>query len=115
MGGLGGLWFFGFFLLSESALGIPEYIDIEAWTGFLEMRKLKGSRAPLTEYAKKLILRKLEEFHRQGYDVNDILETTVERGWTSVYITNETRRRQMTPVDKANQAKVMALVAKVGK
>jgi hypothetical protein len=96
-------------------LGIPEYIDIEAWDGFCEMRKMKGSRAPFTPLAKKLILRKLEDFYRQGYEVNTILETSIVNGWTDVYLRHDTPRRQMTPVDKANQAKVMALVAKVGK
>jgi hypothetical protein len=36
-------------------------------------------------------------------------------GWTDVYLRHDTPRRQMNQQDKANQAKVMALVAKVGK
>ena len=94
---------------------IPEYIDQEAWTGFCEMRKLKGSRAPFTEYAKKLVLRKLDEFYRQGYDVNSILETAVERGWSGVFICGDTPRRELTAADKANVAKVASLVSRIGK
>lgn len=94
---------------------LPDYIDPEAWGGFCEMRKLKGSRAPFTEYAKKLILRKLEDFYRQGYDPNHILETAVERGWSGVFLTNDTPRRQLKPEEKANQAKVLSMVGKAVK
>jgi hypothetical protein len=115
VGGLGGLWFFGFFLLSEAALGIPDYIDPEAWYGFVDMRKRMGKSAPWTELAEKLALRNLEEFYRQGYDVNAILEYTILGGYRGLFVNHNTPRRQLNQQDKANQAKVMALVAKVGK
>jgi hypothetical protein len=94
---------------------VPEYIDIDAWTGYVEMRRSMGKSAPFTDKAKELTLRKLEDFYRQGYDVNHVLETAIERSWRGVFLTNDTPRRQMNQQDKANQAKVMALVAKVGK
>jgi hypothetical protein len=47
--------------------------------------------------------------------VNAILEYTILGGYRGLFVNHNTPRRQMTPVDKANQAKVMALVAKVGK
>jgi hypothetical protein len=94
---------------------VPEYVDVEAWEGFCEMRRAMGSKAPFTEYAKKLTLRKLEEFHRQGYDVNHILESAVERGWRGVFLTNDTPRRQLTQGEKQNVQKIASLVARIGK
>jgi hypothetical protein len=94
---------------------LPDYIDSEAWEGFCEMRRAMGSKAPFTEYAKKLTLRKLEDFHRQGYDVNHILESAVERGWRGVFLTNDTPRRQLTQGEKQNVQKIASLVARIGK
>lgn len=94
---------------------VPEYVDVEAWDEFKRMRRMKGSRAPFTPYAEKLTLRKLEEFYRQGYDVNHILETSIERGWSGVFLTNDTPRRTLKPGEKQNVAKVMQMISKVGK
>lgn len=94
---------------------LPDYVDVEAWDGFCEMRKAMGSKAPFTEYAKKITLRKLEDFHRQGYDVNHILESAVERGWRGVFLTNDTPRRQQTQQERQNVAKVANLIGRIGK
>jgi hypothetical protein len=94
---------------------LPDYIDSEAWDGFCEMRKAMGSKAPFTEYAKKLTLRKLEDFHRQGYDVNHILETAVERGWRSVFLTADTPRRQLSTQEKQKVATIHQMVGRIGK
>jgi hypothetical protein len=94
---------------------LPDYIDPEAWGGYCETRKAMGQRAPFTEYAKKLTLRKLEEFHRQGYDVNHILESAVERGWRGVFLTNDTPRRTLTQGEKQNVQKIAQLVGRIGK
>jgi hypothetical protein len=94
---------------------LPEYIDAEAWDGFVEMRKLMGNRAPFTKMAEKLTLRKLEDFYRQGYDVNHILETSIEKGYRGVFLGADTPRRPLKPEEKANVAKVLQMIAKVGK
>lgn len=64
---------------------LPEYIDPEAFQGFVDMRRAKGKRAPFTERAKTLVLNKLAEFHKQGLDVNACLDQATEAGWSSVY------------------------------
>jgi hypothetical protein len=94
---------------------IPDYIDPEAWVAFKEMRKLMGKHAPFTEYAEKLTLRKLEDFYRQGYDVNHILENSIEKGYRGVFLTNDTPRRELTAVDKSNQARVVQMLKGIGK
>ena len=94
---------------------IPEYIDPEAWNAYCDMRRMMGKQAPFTEHAEKLTLRKLEDFYRQGYDPNHVLETSIERSWRGVFLTNDTPRRQLTQTDRANVARVESMLKVVGK
>lgn len=73
-----------------------EFID--AWTGFEEMRK--KIRKPLTDRAKKLILKKLEKM-APGNEAKQaaILDQSVERGWQGVF---------ELPEDKSKQFRVKA-------
>lgn len=72
---------------------VPGFIKPETWAAFVELRRLKGSRAPLTEFAAKRIIGRLIEFDAQGYDADDVLATSVERGWCGVFLTAETPKR----------------------
>jgi hypothetical protein len=57
---------------------------MEAWTGFLEMRK--EIKKPATEYAQKLLLRKLRNYSAE--DINDaiaILEQSVTSSWQDIF------------------------------
>lgn len=96
-------------------MSIPEYIDLDAWNGYVEMRRSMGKSAPFTEKAKELTLRKLEDFHRQGYDVNHVLETAIERSWRGVFLTNDTPHRSLKTEEKQNVALIRSMVNKVGR
>lgn len=62
-------------------------LDREVWQGFVELRKKKGQKAPLTAYGARLILRKLDRLQADGYDPNACLEQSIERGWSGVFET----------------------------
>jgi hypothetical protein len=64
---------------------LPAYIDSETWEAFWEMRKKMGTRAPITDFAKKLILKELMKFHAEGYDANNSLEQSIMKGWRGVF------------------------------
>lgn len=64
---------------------LPDGIDPELWAAFVEMRKQMGKRAPFTQYAQHLVLKKLENFRDWGYDPNDSLRESIERGWRGVF------------------------------
>jgi hypothetical protein len=64
---------------------LPVYIDSELWDEFWLMRKKMGSRAPITDFAKKLILKELMKFHAEGYDANNSLEQSIMKGWRGVF------------------------------
>ena len=72
---------------------IPGFIRPETWEAFCEVRRIKGTRAPLTLFAAQRIIAKLVEFDRQGYDADEILATSAERGWTGVFLLPDTPRR----------------------
>jgi uncharacterized protein YdaU (DUF1376 family) len=66
-------------------IDLPEWIDSEAWQGFLDHRK--GLRKPLnTPRAITLLINKLTEYKEQGHNPNALLDLAVERGWQSVYV-----------------------------
>lgn len=58
----------------------------EGWLAYLELRKAKNARAPFTPTAKRRILLKLAHWQSQGIDVQAILFTSVENGWTGVFL-----------------------------
>jgi len=64
---------------------LPAYIDNELWDAFWEMRKKMGNRAPVTDFAKKLIVIELMKFHSEGYDANDSLKQAIMKGWRGVH------------------------------
>lgn len=64
---------------------LPAYIDRDTWDAFWEMRKKMGTRAPITDFGKKLILKELMKFHSEGYDANNSLEQSIMKGWRGVF------------------------------
>lgn len=65
------------------SLDLPSWLPAEAWGGYLQTRKAK--KAPRTVRAIQGVLRKLEAFRSAGHDVEAILDTSTERGWTGVF------------------------------
>lgn len=63
----------------------PEWLPIDAWVSFVEMRKAMGSRGKLTMNAARLIIKKLEELKSQGQDPRLVLEQSVMNNWKGVF------------------------------
>lgn len=64
---------------------LPDWLDKEAWTAFVDMRKAKGKRAPFTELAKKRLLFELDLLRAKGHPSGPVLWQSVVSGWSSVY------------------------------
>jgi len=62
---------------------LPDWIKPEVWSAFEEMRK--KLKHPLTEYAKILTIKKLENLRREGNEPNEVLEQSIQRGWQGVF------------------------------
>jgi uncharacterized protein YdaU (DUF1376 family) len=62
---------------------VPGWISPQAWQGYCEMRR--GKRAPMTDRAKALVIKELEQLMRQGHDPNAVLDQSTQNAWTDVY------------------------------
>lgn len=74
-------------------LEIPTCISLESWEAYVEMRRKKGQRAPLTDYAARLIWAELLKADKQGYDAQAMLDKSIMNGWTGVFIGPDTPKR----------------------
>lgn len=68
---------------TEVAFVVPDWIPKETWDEFLEMRK--RIKKPPTDYAKKLLVAKLDKFRSVGQDVKQVLEKSITSGWQDVF------------------------------
>lgn len=67
----------------SETIRVPDFVPLDAWTGYLEMRDRK--KAPRTAYALRKIIGELERFHVAGHDVRGILDTSTMNGWKGVF------------------------------
>jgi hypothetical protein len=89
----------------------PDWLDVEAWNAFCEMRGLMGRSIPFTDHAAKLILRRLEDYHRQGYDATSILENSIEKGYRGVFLTQDTPRRALNGKEQGNVRQINSMAS----
>lgn len=91
---------------SEKSMGAfapPDWVPIEAWTAWLEVRKKK--RAPNTDEALRLSVLDLERFRDVGQDPRAVLEQSVKRGWQGLFEV----KAQVQVVLPDSEARVMKL------
>lgn len=65
----------------------PEGVDPVDWDSLLANRKAK--RSPMTPGAYRQIIKKLDGWKRDGWPPGPIVAAAVERGWTTVFATDE--------------------------
>ena len=69
--------------LTESFV-IPQWIPLEQWRGFLEMRK-RIHNAPFTERAQKLAIAELSKLVGQGQDAAKVIDQSTLNGWRGFF------------------------------
>ena len=67
----------------ELNLNLPEWLSIEAWDGYIEMRSLK--KKPLTKRAALMALRRLNELRLDGNDPGMVLDQSTFYCWTGLF------------------------------
>ena len=77
---------------------IPEYIDLGAWNGFVEMRK--SIKRPMTVRAMQLVIHKLDEMKQKGHDPNACLDQSTLHNWQTVYPVKAEDVPNLIPVEK---------------
>ncbi len=65
----------------------PEGVDAMDWSALIDNRKAK--RAALSEGAHRQIINKLDRWNRDGWPPGPIVAHAAERGWTTVFETDE--------------------------
>lgn len=68
---------------------LPASIPEQAWQEFIEHRK--NIRKPMTDRAKTLAAMKLERLANEGYSPRDVIEQSIECGWTGLFPTKQGR------------------------
>jgi hypothetical protein len=71
----------------KDILVIPDFINLEIWGEFLEMRR--RMKRSLTLDGMKLLVESLEKMRDRGEDVNAVLEQSVAHSWIGVYPVKE--------------------------
>jgi hypothetical protein len=70
---------------------LPEWLIPDLWAEFEKHRK--KLRKPMTDYARRLIVSKLESIYREfGDDPNNVLAQSIMEGWQGVFPLRETGR-----------------------
>lgn len=70
---------------------LPDCIDPEIWNQFDEYRK-KISKNKWTQLGKELSIRRLTQFHADGFDPNEIIQTTIANGWTGLFASKQSKK-----------------------
>ena len=83
---------------TDVAFFLPDWIPSDTWDAYIAMRK--SIKKPATEYAKSLIVKKLERFKSKGQDVKAVLEKSITSGWQDVFEIKEDKK----PTTFAQQA-----------
>lgn len=71
--------------LSPFGIECPDWMPMEAFTGFVEMRQGMPKKDHLTERAVRLLIGKLDKFRLAGHDIEEVLNTSVENNWKGVF------------------------------
>lgn len=75
----------------EAPLDIPHFIPEALLFDFFANRK--AIKKPMTHRAKEIFLNKISNLYHQGHDPTKLLEAAIERGWQTVYESNDTLSR----------------------
>ena len=63
---------------------LPEWIDPVVWEQYQIHRKT--IKKPMSDYAEHLCIIKLEKAKEQGHDPNELINTTIEKGWQGIVV-----------------------------
>lgn len=64
---------------------VPEWVDKDAWSAYVDMRRSMGKRAPFTVLAEKRTLHDLEKLEAEGHPNGEVLWQSVTAGYRGVF------------------------------
>ena len=63
---------------------LPDWIDPVVWEQYQIHRKT--IKKPMSDYAEYLCVKKLEKAKDNGHDPNELINTTIEKGWQGIVV-----------------------------
>lgn len=81
---------------------LPDWVDPEAWAGWVEMRK--KIKAPLTKRAVTLNLNKLEKLRDDGENPTAVLDQSTERAWRGLFPVHDSNGSGAAPRGRPSAA-----------
>lgn len=79
----------------KSEDGLPEWLPIEAWTGWAENRK--KNKSPVEGRSKTIALNRLTKWHEEGYDLTVILDAATFGNWQGLYLPKDEKGETIKP------------------
>jgi|TARA_R110000823_G_scaffold207775_2_gene338285 hypothetical protein len=70
--------------MTKALRTIPDWIDSFVWEQYQIHRKT--IKKPMSDYAEHLCIIKLEKALEDGHDPNELINTTIEKGWQGIVI-----------------------------
>ena len=64
----------------------PEGVDPKVWDNYLKHRKDKGQK--VTERAYKMMFKKLMAWGKEGIDLDEVLNSSIQNGYTGIFKPN---------------------------
>jgi hypothetical protein len=86
---------------------LPSCIPGEVFQEYVNMREKK--KKPLTPYAMKLTITKLEKLHEEGQDVKEILDRAITNCWTGVWPIEQVANGKHNGTDVAGKTPAKSL------
>lgn len=81
---------------AKAAFVLPNWIPVDAWDGYLEMRK-KKNKVP-TDRARDLVIKELAKLLAAGHDLESVLDNSTKNGWTDVYAPKQSQPARASPI-----------------
>jgi uncharacterized protein YdaU (DUF1376 family) len=100
---------------SAAAPILPNWMPLDAWSGYVEMRK--RIKKPMTDRAVDLKIKDLDKFKQSGHDIAAILDKSTANNWTDLYEPkpmqqNNGHINKQEALEASNRAVVERLLAK---
>lgn len=94
---------------------LPDWINPDVWKAYLDMRK--SIKKPMTDYAKKLAIGKLDGYRKKGIDIDVVINQSILQNWTDLYEPKPLQQKnghinKQEALEASNRAVVERLLAK---
>lgn len=70
---------------SEKTFLPPDWVDAQDWDDYEEMRK--KIRKPMTDRAKELAIKTLDDLRKQGFDPSEVLKSSIQNSYQGLFET----------------------------